>query len=87
MVDNKKTADIVLQMCLKMYKVSDKFTNHITNVMEDWWLHFTAGGQILAELKIQITISRGNSLLLFVIVIISLNYIFKKWTWDYKFTK
>ena len=51
MVDRKKTDDIVLQMCLKMYKVSDKFINHITNVIEDWWLHFTAGGQFLSELK------------------------------------
>ena len=48
----------------------------------------SAGGKILAEVKIQRDIFLGDELspLLFIIVMTPLSYILRKFTWSYKFT-
>ena len=57
--------------------------------MENWKVELIAGRQTLAEAKIQRGIFQGDSLLplLFFIAIISLNYVLRKCTRGYKFTK
>ena len=56
-IDYKKTYDMVPQSwiidCLKMYKISDEVIKFIDNTMKNWKLELTAGGKILARVKIQ----------------------------------
>ena len=65
-----------------MYKIPDQVVQFIENTMETWRVELTAGGKSLAEVKIQRGIFQGDALspLLFVIVMIPLNRIFKKRT-------
>ena len=57
--------------------------------MQTWRVKLTAGGQILAEVKIQRGIFQGDSLslLLFVIAMMPLNHILRKCTARYKLSK
>ena len=75
--------------CLKMYKISDKTKNFITDAMKNWKELLTAEGKTLAELKIQRDILHRDTLLplLFVIATMPLNSILWKYTIGYKFTK
>ena len=61
----------------------------ITEVMKDWKVELTAGGKAQEEGKIQRGIFLGNSflLLLFVMEMMLLNYIFRKCSVGYKFSK
>ena len=61
----------------------------ISKAMENWRVDLTAGGQTLAEAKIQRGIFQKDSLLprQFKIRMMPLNYIFRKCTGAYKFTK
>ena len=68
-----------------MYKISDEVINSIEKTMKTWRVELTAGGQSLAEGKIQRGMFQGNtlSLLLFIIAMMPLNHILKKiHTWE-----
>ena len=57
--------------------------------MQTWRMELTAGGQSLAEVKIQRGIFQGDALspLLFVIAMMPLNHILRKCTAGYKLSK
>ena len=63
--------------CLKMYKIADE-----EETIKNWRVKLTAGGKSLAEVKIQRGIFQRDVLspLLFVIVMMLLNYILRKCT-------
>ena len=63
-----------------MYKISDNIINFITNIIINCWVELTAGEVTQAEVKIQRGIFQRESLslLLFVIVMMLLNYILTK---------
>ena len=92
-IDNKKAYNMVSQSwiieCFKMYKISCKVLNFITKDIKNWKMELAAGGQTLAEVKLQRGIFQGVSflLLLFVVTMMPLNYILKKCTVGNKFTK
>ena len=71
-----------------MYKISDKIINFITSSMKNWKVELTAGGESLAEIKIQRGVFQGYSLspLVFVMAMRSLNHILRKCTGGYKST-
>ena len=75
--------------CLKTYKIYNKVIKFIEETMKKWRVELTAGGKNLAEVKIQRGIFQGDewSRLLFVIVMILLNYILRKCTGGYKLYK
>ena len=78
-INYKKPNNIVSQMeCLKIYKISDKVINFITEAMKNWKVELKKGGKTLAE----VNIFQGDALsqILFVIAMMSLNYIFRKYT-------
>ena len=60
--------------------------NFIGKTMKTWRVELTAGGRSLAKVKIQRGISQGDALspLLFIIAMIPLNHILRKWTAGYK---
>ena len=64
-IDLKKVNDIVLQIwiidCLKIYKISDRIINSIT----EWKMELTTGGKTLAEMKIQRGTFQEDALSLF----------------------
>ena len=66
--------------CFKTYKISDKVINFTMETMKNWKVELTAGGNTLAEVKIQRCIFQGTALssLLFVIVTMLLNHILRK---------
>ena len=72
-----------------MYKIPEKIVPFIEKTMKTWRVELTAGGQSLAEVKIQrgIFLRDTQSPLLFVIAITPLNYILKKCTAGYKLSK
>ena len=75
--------------CLKMYKISHKVIKFIENTLKNWRVKLTVGEKILAEVKIQRGIFKGNalSLFLFIIAIMPLNHMFRKCTGGYKLYK
>ena len=75
--------------CLKMYKILYEVINFIKETLETWGVESTAGGKSFAEAKIQRDIFQGNALqsLLFVIMMMPLNHIFRKCTGKYKLSK
>ena len=89
----KKTNDIVPQSriieCLIMNKISDEIIIFIENTMENWRVNLTAGGKSLAEMKIRRGVSQGVALspLLFVIAMMPLSHMLRKWTGGLKFHK
>ena len=64
---------------LKMYKISDKIINFISNDLKNWKVELTVKGKTLAEVKIQKRIFHGSSLLPLLFVM-PLNYVLKKYT-------
>ena len=87
-INDKKTYDMIIK-CLKVYKIFDKIIKFITNAKENWREELTAGGQTLAEVKIQRGIFQGHSIspLLFVIEMMPLNFALRNCARSYKFTK
>ena len=69
-----------------MYKITDQVVQFIEKTMKTWSVELTAGGQSLAEVKIQRGIFQGDALstLLFVM---QLNHILRKCTAGYKLSK
>ena len=57
--------------------------------MENWLMELAVGRQPIPEVKIQRGIFQERSLspLLFMIAMISLNYVLRKCIWSYKFKK
>ena len=92
-IDNKKAHDMVPQSwiinCLKMYKISHEVINFIEKTRKTLRVELTAGGRSLAESKIQRGIFQGDALspLLFIIAMMSLNYILRKCTAGYKLSR
>ena len=74
--------------CLKMYKISHEVINFIEKTMKTWRVELTAGRR-LAETKIQRCIFPGDALspLLFIIVMMPLNHILRKYTAGYKLSR
>ena len=72
-----------------MHKILDEIINFIEKTMKTWRMGWTAGGESLAETKLQRGIFQGNALspLQFVIAMILLNHILRKYTAGYKITK
>ena len=92
-IDYKKAYGMVPQSwiihCLKMYKISHEVINFIQKTMQTWKVELTAGGRGLAKTKIQRGIFQGDALspLLFIIVMMPLNHIFRKCTAGYKLSR
>ena len=91
--DYKKAYDMVPQSwimhCLKMYKISHGVINFIEQTMKTWRVELTAGGRSIAETKIQKGIFQGDALspLLFIISIMPLNHVLRKFTTGYKLSR
>ena len=89
-IDYKEVYDMVPQSWiinyLKMYKISHEVINFTEKTMKTWRVELTAGGRNLAEAKIQRGIFQGDALspLIFIIVMMPLNYILRKCTAGYK---
>ena len=75
--------------CLKMYKISEEVINFLEKTRKTWRVELTAGGRSLAEAKIQRGIFQGDALspLLFVIAMMPLNHILRKYTAGYKLSR
>ena len=92
-IDNKKARDMVPQNwilhCLKMYKISHEVIDFIEKTMQTWRAELTARGRRLAEPKIQRAIFQGDALspLLFIIAMMPLNHMLRKWTAGYKLSR
>ena len=69
-----------------MYKISLNDINLIEKNKKTGSVEFTAGGRSLADAKFQRGIFQGYSVwnLLFIIVMMPLNHILRKWTAGYK---
>ena len=74
--------------CLKMYKIPHEVINFIEQTMKTWRVELTAGGRSIVKTKIQRGIFQGDALspLLFIIAMMPLNHILRKWTAGYKFS-
>ena len=74
---------------LTMYKISHEVINFIDKTMKTWRGDLTAGGRTLAEAKIQRGIFQGDALshLLFIIAMMPLNHILRKFTARYKLNR
>ena len=72
-----------------MYKISHEVINFIEKNMNNWRVEVTVGGKSLAETKIQRGIFQEDALspLLFIIAMIPLNHILRKYTARYKFSR
>ena len=72
-----------------MYKISHEIINFIEKTMKNWRVDLTAGGKSLAETKIQREIFKGDALshVLFIIAMMPLNHILRKWTAGYKLSR
>ena len=92
-IDYKTVNDMVPQSwilhCLKMYKIPDEVVKSMKKTTKIWRVKLTAGGKSLAKVKLQRGMFQGDaqSPLLFVIVMIPLNYILRKCTAEYKLSK
>ena len=75
--------------CLKMYKIPDQVLQFIEKTMETWRVDLTAGWKSLAEVKIQRGIFQGDALspLLFLIAMMPLSHILRKYSTGYKLSK
>ena len=71
---------------LKMYKISGEVINFIEKTMKTWRVELTAGGESLADVKIQRVIFQGDTLspILLIIAMMPLNHILWKFTAEYK---
>ena len=92
-IDGKKAYDMVPRSwrinSVKMYKISNEVINFIEKNMKTWRVELIAGKKSLVEARIQRVIFQGDALspLLFVIAMMSLNYIFRKCSAGYKLSK
>ena len=92
-IDYKKKYDMVPQSwiinCLKMYKISYEIINFIEKTMKTRRIELTAGGRSLGEIKTQRGIFQGDALspLPFIVAMIPLNHILKKYTAGYKLSR
>ena len=92
-IDYKKAYDMVPQSwiinCLKMYKISHVIKNLIEKTMKTWRVELTAGGRSLAKTKIQrgIFLEDALSPLLFIIAMIPLYHVLRKWATGYKLNR
>ena len=92
-IDYKKAYDMVPRSwiinCLKMYKISDEVINFIGKTMKIWKVELTAGEINFTEAKVQKGIFQGDALsqLLFIIAMIPLNHILRKFTAGSKLSK
>ena len=75
--------------CLKVYKISHEVINFIKQNLKTWRDDLTAGGGSIAETKIQRGIFQGDALLplLFIIAIMPLNHILRKYAVRYKLSR
>ena len=93
LIDYKKTYDNISRSwiinCLKMHKISHETINFIEKTMKNWRVEFAAGGKSLGETKIQRGIFQGDALshLLFIIAMMPLNHILRKYTAGYKLSR
>ena len=89
-IDYKKAYDTVQHSgiinCLKMYKISHEVITFIEETMKIRRVELTAGGRSFAETKIQKGIFQRDALppLLFIIAMMPLNHILRKYTAGYK---
>ena len=89
-IDYKKAYHMLLQSwiikCLKIYKISHEVINFTEKTMKTWRTELTAGGKRLAETKIKRGIFQGDALspLLFIIAMMPINNILRKYTAGYK---
>ena len=89
-IDNKKAYDMVSKSWilhwLKMYNISREVINFIEKTIQTWRAELTAGGRSFAETKIERGIFQGDALspLLFIIAMMPLNHILRKFTARYK---
>ena len=74
---------------IKWYKISHEIISFIEKTMKTWRVEFKAGGRSLADTKIQRGIFQGDALspLLYIIAMMPLNHILRKWTTGYKFSR
>ena len=92
-IDYKKVYDMFRKAGLytisKRYKISDEVIKFFENIMKNWRVELTAEGKSLTEIKILRGIFWGDlqSPLLFVIAMMSFNYIVRKCTGGYKLHK
>ena len=72
-----------------MYKISDEVINFIDKTMKTWRVELRAAGRRLAEAKIQRGIFQGDALprLLFIIAMVPLKHILRKFTAGYKLSR
>ena len=84
--DYKKVYDMIPQSwiinCHKMYEIPGEIINFIEKTMKTWRVELTEGGRSLAEAKIQRGIFQGDALspLLFIIAMMPLNHILRKYS-------
>ena len=92
-IDYKKAYDMVPQTwiinCYKMYKISDEIINFIEKTMKTWRVELTTGWKSFAEAKIQRDIFQVDAIspLLFIIAMMPLHHIFRKFTAKCKLIK
>ena len=71
-----------------MFKISEEVINFIEKIIKTWNMEFIKGGKSLPEANFQSDIFQDVlSHLLFIIAIMTLNYILRKCTARYKLTK
>ena len=75
--------------CLKMYKISDEIINFIEKIIKTRRVELTTGGTNLVAAKIRRGIFQGDALspFLFVIAMMSLNYLLREYTAEYRLRK
>ena len=92
-IDYKKAYDMLPQSwilhCHKMYKISHEVINFIEQTMKTWRVDLTAGRRSIAETKIQRGIFQGDALspLLFIIAMMPLNHILRKYAAGYALSR
>ena len=92
-IDYEKAYDMVPQSWiinwLKMYMISHEVIYCIEKIMKTWTVELTVGGKSLAETKMQRGIFQGDapSPLLFIIVMMPLNHLLRKFTDGYKLSR